>query len=951
MRAPRCACHPARVDCRCIAPRLPSQHERATPPTHAGARRRHPTPPPAQEGKAGAAPVLVLLLIAAGLIVAAAVAAGGGVYAFGSSCDLSALHEVRIGQNTFVYAADGSLLGAIPAERNRQVVPLDRVSPWIPKATIAIEDRRFYSHGGVDPQGIARAVVADIRARSVVQGGSTITQQLVRNLYISNERTVQRKLKEACLAIKLNDAWSKQRILAAYLNQVYYGNLAYGIEAAAQTYFSKHARDLNLREAALLAGLTQAPSAYNPFVETGKAIARRDAVLAAMREHGTITEEQYAWAIRGRNLHLKPGRLYTEIREPYFFGYVRDQLVRRYGAETVRSGGLSVYTTIVPRWQQAAQQAIRETLTDPDDPAAAVISIDPANGAIRAMTAVVPGRRNNQFNLLSQARRQPGSTFKTFVLAAAIAKGIDPDTSSYVSAPFTYRPVENGNCEDGSWWCVKTYDSSYAGWSTISRATLRSDNTVYAQLTLDVGPDRVGEMARKLGVRSPLQVGGHYVPAMGLGSVAVSPLDMASAYATLAAGGVYSEPTAIRKVVLPNGKEDTEGRLGSPEADARDPRRSGVEGDPDPAGQRALRHRHPGVLRPAGGRQDGDDRQARGCLVRRLHAGSRDRRLDGVSAWRDPDGERPRHRSLGRQLPGRDVAPDDGEVDRAAAGQGLPGAERLSHLPDVPPGPARPQLRPVLRRSSRSEHGDDLHRDDADRHRPGAGEDDCDCSQRPRTREARPRGAGGRARPRARRVRLRARLAARLAARSPARRQRPRHGSALPRAPRRGVRRISPRAPRDPARRAGTAGRGRARRRDPARPARGAAPALDRRVDVLVVRLDRLEAAGTRTATRRRLPAEPRAPLHGQRLARHERPSTALRSPSPPSHSPSLAGGSDEVAAWTYKALAAAASLGAALLAGRLARRRGSRRRSSAGTPSSPSISPAAGTTTPGSEH
>ena len=176
------------------------------------------------------------------LVVGAAVAGAGGVYTFGSSCDLSSLHEVRIGQNTFVYAADGSLLGAIPAERNRQVVPLARVSPWMPKATIAIEDRRFYTHGGIDPRGIARAVVADVRARKVVQGGSTITQQLVRNLYISNERTVQRKLKEACLAIKLNDAWSKDRILAAYLNQVYYGNLAYGIEAAAQTYFSKRAR-------------------------------------------------------------------------------------------------------------------------------------------------------------------------------------------------------------------------------------------------------------------------------------------------------------------------------------------------------------------------------------------------------------------------------------------------------------------------------------------------------------------------------------------------------------------------------------------------------------------------------------------------------------------------------------------------------------------------------------
>ena len=509
-------------------------------------------------------PLLVLLLAVVCLLTAAVVAGGASVYAFGSSCNLSALREVRIGQNTFVYAANGSLLGSIPAERNRQVIPLRQVSPWMPRATVAIEDRRFYSHGGIDPRGIARAVWVDAQARKAVEGGSTITQQLVRNLYISNERTLQRKLKEACLAIKLNDAWPKQRILEAYLNQVYYGNLAYGIEAASQTYFSRAARTLDLRQAALLAGLTQAPSAYDPFAEPAKALARRNAVLRAMRDQGMITAKQYAWASGSSDLRLKPGRLYKEIREPYFFGYVRDQLIRKYGAETVRSGGLSVYTTILPRWQRAAQEAIRETLTDPADPAAAVISIDPGSGAIRAMTAVVPGRRNNQFNLLSQARRQPGSTFKTFVLAAAIDKGIDPDTSYYVSAPFTYRPVANGNCEDGSWWCVKTYDSTYNGWTSVSRATLRSDNAVYAQLTLDVGPARVGEMARKLGVRSPLEVGGQYVPAMGLGSVAVSPLDMASAYATLAAGGVYSEPTTIRKVVLPNGKEDTEAGWGSP---------------------------------------------------------------------------------------------------------------------------------------------------------------------------------------------------------------------------------------------------------------------------------------------------------------------------------------------------------------------------------------------------
>ena len=489
------------------------------------------------------------------VLAAAGIAAGAAVVAFGSRCDLASLHPTRIGQNTFVYAADGSLLGVIPAERNRQVVPLKRISPWLTKATVAIEDRRFYDHGGLDAEGIARALWRDVKAGRVVEGGSTITQQLVRNLYISNERTVQRKLKEACLAVKLDGEWSKRKILATYLNSVFYGNLAYGAEAAARTYFSKPARGLTLNEAALLAGLTQAPSVYDPVVDPARAIARRNEVLAAMLDEEVITPKQYRHAVRQRTPRLRAGRLYQEIREPYFFGYVRDQLVKAYGAETVRFGGLKVYTTIEPRWQQLAQQAIRSTLTSPSDPAAALISINPWNGAIRAMTAVVPGRKNNQFNLLSQARRQPGSTFKTFVLTAAVDRGMDPNSTYYVSAPFTYRPSAVGSCEDETWWCVKTYDSSYTGWTSVERATLRSDNSVYAQLTLDVGPARVAAMARRLGVRSRLDVRGQIPSAIGLGSVAVSPLDMASAYATLAAGGVYTEPTAIRKVVV-NGKSD-----------------------------------------------------------------------------------------------------------------------------------------------------------------------------------------------------------------------------------------------------------------------------------------------------------------------------------------------------------------------------------------------------------
>lgn len=527
-------------------------------------RRPRPVPPPLPRRRARRRrrPLLAILVVLLAAAVVGAALAGSAVFAFSSSCDLGSLRPIRIGENTFVYAADGSLLGAIPAERNRQVVTTDAISPWMSAATVAIEDRRFYDHSGVDAEGIARALWRDVRAGQVVEGGSTITQQLVRNLYISRERTLERKVKEACLAVKLEREWPKERILESYLNSVYYGNLAYGIEAASQTYFSKHARQLTLREAALLAGLTQAPSAYDPFVEPGKALARRDLVLRALLDQGAITPAEHGRASSSRDLGLRPGDLYRAIREPYFFGFVRDELIRRYGAETVRSGGLEVYTTISPRWQRLAQAAIEGTLTDPSDPAAALISIDPSDGAIRAMAAVVPGRANNQFNLLSQARRQPGSTFKTFVLAAALERRIDPDATYYVSAPFTYRPTESGSCEDGSWWCVKTYDDSYTGWSSISRATLRSDNAVYAQLTVDVGPERVAAMARKLGVRTPLDVNGEYVPAMGLGSIAVSPLDMASAYATLAAGGLYVQPHAIRRVVLANGKEDA--RWGTP---------------------------------------------------------------------------------------------------------------------------------------------------------------------------------------------------------------------------------------------------------------------------------------------------------------------------------------------------------------------------------------------------
>jgi penicillin-binding protein 1A len=504
------------------------------------------------------------------LILLAALAISGftGAAVWMNSCDLNTLRPVNVGQNSFVYAADGSLLGSIPAEKNRQPVDLTDMSRWVPRATVAIEDRRFWSHGALDYPGIVRALFANIQKGHVVQGGSTITQQLARNLYIKKpSQTFSRKATEACLAIKLSRERSKRWILQTYMNQVFYGNRAYGIEAAAQTYFSKRAKHLTIPQAALLAGLPQAPSVFDPFHRPQQAIARRDEVLRAMLSNGYINATQYADARADRHLHLRAGRLYTRIREPYFFDYVREELQRQYGSNTVRTGGLRVYTTIDPRLQRFALDAIKRTLPYSTDPAAAIVSINPLSGAIRAMTEVSPGDPKNQVNFASSARRQPGSTFKTIVLTTAIAQGISPSTT-YLSAPFKYDPTDTGSCDTDppTAWCPQTYDHSYAGPISIEQGTLRSDNTVYARLTLDVGPENVAAMAHKLGVQTDLRAAeGVYVPSMGLGSRVVTPIDMASVYSTLAAGGIYSKPMAIRKVVLPDGKIDREAGWGVPQ--------------------------------------------------------------------------------------------------------------------------------------------------------------------------------------------------------------------------------------------------------------------------------------------------------------------------------------------------------------------------------------------------
>jgi penicillin-binding protein 1A len=506
---------------------------------------------------------LLLGIFAVALVTVAVVVGVGTGAALSYGCSLSTLKPVQIGENSFLYAADGSLLGSIPAQRNREPVPLVRMGKWLPAATIAVEDRRFYSHGAIDYIGVARAIWRDINAGRVVQGGSTITQQLVRNLYVGDERTLHRKLKEACLAIKLSARWSKQRILQEYLNTVYYGDHAYGVEAAAQTFFSKDAGELNLRQAALIAGLPQAPSDYDPLHNPQAALTRRNEVLQTMLVNHDITPAQYRWAVSSKSLGLHPGSIYTSIHEPYFFSYVINELESVYGANTVREGGLRVYTTIVPRLQRAAEKAIKQTLNLKDDPAAAIISVVPGTGAIRAMTAVIPGNTHNQFNLAAQSAREAGSTFKAFVLASAIEQGMNPDSTYYDSAPFTCVTSLwcAGDYAAGKPWQVSTYDHTYAGWISVTSATLRSDNAVYAQLTLDAGPGYVWRMAERLGVHLTQKP----VASIGLGPLAVSPLDMAAAYASFATNGIYAQPTAIAKVILPNGIVDRASEWGVPQ--------------------------------------------------------------------------------------------------------------------------------------------------------------------------------------------------------------------------------------------------------------------------------------------------------------------------------------------------------------------------------------------------
>jgi penicillin-binding protein 1A len=430
--------------------------------------------------------------------------------------------------DTVVYASNGrSVLAVLRGDESRVLVETEDIAPIMRQAIVAVEDKRFFDHDGIDVRGVARALWADVRSQSIVEGGSTITQQFVKNAYIRNERTLARKVREAALAWQLEEAWSKDRILTSYLNTIYFGNGAYGIQQAARTYFHKGAKYLELHEAALLAGLPADPALYDPVTKPRNAKVRRRHVLDVMLDQGKITPADYRRAdgaeLPAADTVRLPG---TGGQAQYFVNYVKDQLVDKYGAGRVFGGGLKVTTTIDLKMQQQARAAIEKVLRDPDGPAAALVALDPQTGAVKAMFG---GRnfRESQFNLAAQAERQPGSAFKPIVLAAAMREGISPLTQ-VESKPVS---IDAGDRV----WRVTNYDKTYLGRVSLERALVSSDNSVYAQLTDLVGPKAIVETAHELGIGSHLDA--YFSIGLGLEGE-VNALEMARAYATIANRGV-----------------------------------------------------------------------------------------------------------------------------------------------------------------------------------------------------------------------------------------------------------------------------------------------------------------------------------------------------------------------------------------------------------------------------
>jgi len=448
-------------------------------------------------------------------------------------------------QTSQMYDAQGQLIDTFYSGQNRQVVSLKDISPYLIKATLAVEDQHFYEHFGVDLKAVARAAVVNVQAMAKVQGAGTITQQLARNLYLNHDRTWARKIKETVYAIQMELQLSKDEILDDYLNQIYYGHSTYGIETASELFFGKHASELTLAESAMIAGVPKGPRYYSPYYDLNNAMDRQKVVLQTMVRSGFITQEA-ADAAAKEKLTIQPLTKKKEAAAPYFRDYVRALATDTLGIpeEQVDEGGIKIYTTLDMNAQKIAEDVMNKELAEKPDIQGALVAVDPRTGAIKAM---VGGRdyTENQFNRALSNKRQPGSSFKPFVYMVALQNGYTPAT--LVKSEPTVFTYDQGRQQ----YTPRNFNDQYVNANIDMRSAISKSDNIYAVHTiLDVGPEKVIDLARKLGITSPMKP----LPSLALGAYPVSPLEMASAFGTIANQGVRIEPTAIERIEDANGK-------------------------------------------------------------------------------------------------------------------------------------------------------------------------------------------------------------------------------------------------------------------------------------------------------------------------------------------------------------------------------------------------------------
>lgn len=483
-------------------------------------------------------------------MLTSSVVAGGLVglaLSFRNLPDVRLLRNYIPAETSYIYDIEGTLLSSIHDEANREVVDLNEISPNLKRAVLAIEDSYFFSHHGINPSSIARAFLANLKEGATVEGASTVTMQLVKNLFLSPDRTVSRKMAEAVLAMRLEQVFSKDQILEMYLNQVYWGHNTYGVETAAKSYFNKKASELTLAEAAMMAGVIQAPEDYSPFINYQLAKQRQATVLNRMRLLGWITAEEEAEA-KAQPIRLGQITSFQGSQVPYVTDAVVQELTDRFGRDAILKGGMRVQTTIDLNLQRTAEAVARDGLNSVRANGVyadqiALVAVDPRTHYVKAMVGGVDYAQS-QYNRAIQALRQPGSAFKPFVYYAAFATGDYAPDSSIMDTPVSY-PDGDG------WYSPQNYDGSFYGAMSIRQALSTSRNIPAIRLGQEVGINRVIEVCRTLGIKSPMEP----VTSLPLGSVDLTPLEMAGAYATFANGGWQSETTTIAQVV------DTQGNV------------------------------------------------------------------------------------------------------------------------------------------------------------------------------------------------------------------------------------------------------------------------------------------------------------------------------------------------------------------------------------------------------